>query len=108
MKRGCAPGTLSQQVPYQVRPQEKVPSALFGSDHPYGIDTTESAKTPPEKLAGELRSYAQTISLPVNMDFAAWKVTSPFNFTTGDGHLRRLLWWAQRLFAWAGEGHPRR
>lgn len=52
--------------------RRKFASALFGSDHPYGIDTTESeiakAKTAPEKLAGELRSYAQTISLPANMD----------------------------------------
>jgi predicted Zn-dependent peptidase len=49
-----------------------VGAALFGSDHPYGIDTTESeiakAKTSPERLAAELREYAQTIRLPANMD----------------------------------------
>jgi predicted Zn-dependent peptidase len=47
-------------------------AALFGSNHPYGIDTTESeiakAKTPPERLAAELRDYTQTIRLPANME----------------------------------------
>ena len=46
-------------------------AALFGSRHPYGIDTTHSeiatAKLPPHRLAAELREYAQTIRLPANM-----------------------------------------
>ena len=46
-------------------------AALFGSRHPYGADTSESeiatAKKPPERLAAELRQYAQTIRLPANM-----------------------------------------
>jgi predicted Zn-dependent peptidase len=42
-------------------------AALFGNHHPYGMDTTDSeiakAKTRPERLAAELRAYAQTIRL---------------------------------------------
>jgi predicted Zn-dependent peptidase len=49
-----------------------VGAALFGSHHPYGVDTTQSeiakAKTPPERLAAELRGYARKIRLPANMD----------------------------------------
>jgi predicted Zn-dependent peptidase len=47
-------------------------TALFGPHHPYGIETTESemakARTRPDRLAAELRAYAQTIRLPANMD----------------------------------------
>jgi predicted Zn-dependent peptidase len=46
-------------------------AALFGSRHPYGIDTTEAeiamAKLPPQTLAAHLRAYAQKIRLPANM-----------------------------------------
>jgi predicted Zn-dependent peptidase len=49
-----------------------IANALFGPRHPYGTDTLKSeiakAKTPPEKLAAELREYAKTIRLPANMD----------------------------------------
>ena len=55
-----------------TRSRKMLETALFGANHPYGIDTTESeiekAKTPPEKLAVELRDYAQTIRLPANFD----------------------------------------
>lgn len=47
-------------------------AALFGNRHPYGMDTTDSeiakVKTRPDRLAVELRAYAQTIKLPANMD----------------------------------------
>jgi predicted Zn-dependent peptidase len=47
-------------------------TALFGSNHPYGIDTIKSeiakAKIPPERLAAELRGYAPMIRLPANID----------------------------------------
>src|SRR5690606_18877400 len=46
--------------------------ALYGSDHPYGADTTEReiarAKTPAPRLAAQLRDYARTLRLPANMD----------------------------------------
>ena len=45
---------------------------LYGAQHPYSRDTADAeiakANTPPEKLAAELRQYAQTIRLPANMD----------------------------------------
>jgi predicted Zn-dependent peptidase len=45
---------------------------LFGKDHPFARNTTDAeiakAKTPPDKLAAELREYASTIKLPANMD----------------------------------------
>jgi len=47
-------------------------AALFGSHHPYAIDTTETeiatAKMPPQRLAQKLREYAETIRLPANME----------------------------------------
>jgi predicted Zn-dependent peptidase len=46
-------------------------AALFGSHHPYGIDTTPSelatVRKPPERLAAELREFARSIRLPANM-----------------------------------------
>jgi predicted Zn-dependent peptidase len=52
--------------------QKLVDAVLFGSRHPYGMDTSESeiatAKKPPDKLAAELREYAQKIRLPANME----------------------------------------
>jgi predicted Zn-dependent peptidase len=57
---------------HSFRHKRLLGGALFGSDHPYGIDTTDSeiakAKTRPDRLASELRAYAQTIRLPANMD----------------------------------------
>jgi len=54
------------------RPRRMLQTALFGRDHPLGIDTTEAevakAQSPPERLAAELRAYARTIRLPANMD----------------------------------------
>jgi predicted Zn-dependent peptidase len=52
--------------------RRRMGAALFGRDHPYAADTIQSeiakARTPPEKLAAELREYARTIRLPANMD----------------------------------------
>jgi len=57
---------------HSFRHKRLLGGALFGSDHPYGIDTTDSeiakARTRPDRLASELRAYAQTIRLPANMD----------------------------------------
>jgi predicted Zn-dependent peptidase len=47
-------------------------ASLLGADHPYAKETTDAeiakARTPPDKLAAELRAYAETIRLPANMD----------------------------------------
>ena len=45
---------------------------MYGSGHPYARETTGTeiakAKTPPARLAAELREYAETIKLTANMD----------------------------------------
>jgi predicted Zn-dependent peptidase len=52
--------------------QHKFDVALYGASHPHARETTDAeiakAKTPPERLAAELRQYASTIKLPANMD----------------------------------------
>lgn len=52
--------------------QHKFDVALFGPSHPHARETIDAeiakAKTPPDRLAAELRHYASTIKLPANMD----------------------------------------
>lgn len=52
--------------------KRKFDTELYGRDHPYSRETVDEeiakAKMAPEKLAAELRDYAETIRLPANMD----------------------------------------
>jgi predicted Zn-dependent peptidase len=47
-------------------------TALYGTDHPYARDTTDTeiaaVKSPPAVLAAELAQYARALRLPANMD----------------------------------------
>ena len=52
--------------------KKRYSAALFGSDHPFALDTTDEeiakARTEPAKLAAELRDYSTLIRLPANLD----------------------------------------
>lgn len=55
-----------------ARAKQQFSRALYGGSHPYARETLDTeirkARTPPERLAGELSAYAATIRLPANMD----------------------------------------
>ena len=55
-----------------ARAEHDMTVALLGRDHPHARDTTDveikKARTPPDRLAAELRSYAEGLRLPANMD----------------------------------------